>query len=141
VNILKGWIGVGSSIIAIGIITLIIYHIGVSLSAKAERSRGESSVEMIVDPEKIITQIMLENSKEDPPVPIVHNLKAGEWSEWIFIMGKRVRIFPNDNNVEYELKNIYGKVRSEKGGRNWKDLTQFQRFKSKTDITYTVEKW
>ena len=121
----------GKILAPITVMIMLVYYAIIGLKNKSERS--DKPVEKTIERTVTIAQ-------PEVTTPVLKSLKADEWSEWIFIMGRKVTIFPNDESVIYELKDPKGNVRSAKGGKDWKDMTQYERFKSTTDITYIVEK-
>lgn len=106
------------------------------------------------DTKKPVGYVTHTDQSENPAVPVPKSLKAGEWSEWIPIMWRKVAILPSDDGVVYEFRDDEGKVRSvtaeelrkqyeqdRDGRRNLKDTTMDVRFQAKTDVKYVVGRW
>jgi hypothetical protein len=82
------------------------------------------------------------------PTDMGHDLRAGEQSEWIFVVHRWITILPNDKSVEYDVKDGKGNVkrldkkelemRVKDGKIDLQDKTEWIRLNTSKDIRYFV---
>lgn len=74
--------------------------------------------------------------------PVVYALAAGARSEWIFIMGKKLTVYPGYQNVSFELKLEDGTIIPGPKNGNWsKEKAVYARMTTTEDIRYTIAEW
>jgi hypothetical protein len=95
-------------------------------------------------PDVVVVSDMPNHSKHRRPggsPSDLHLVKAGEWSEWEFVVGYAIRAIPKDADIPCQVKNIKGEVRDEPKLAAWDDAV-FVRIRPKdVDALYTISEW
>lgn len=71
-------------------------------------------------------------------------VRVGDVSNKVYIWGKQIRVYPNEEGVKYILFNTHGKIVPWTGpAKDWKDLDiEYIQIKPTTrNITYSVKPW